>query len=97
RPVPALAGADARAQAPGGVPGRAVRAAPLAPRDPAGLSRRGLLRAPRLRRAGRRRDLLLAPGEPAHHAAGGAARGPPAGALGVRPAQPPGGGAPAPA
>ena len=97
RQVPARPGADAVAQAPGGVPGDAARAAPLPARDPAGLPRRRLLRSPRLRGAGRGRDVLLAAGRPPDDGAGGAARRAPAGTHRVRPARASRRGAPAPA
>ena len=65
--------------------------------DPAGLPRRRLLRPPRLRGAGRGRDLLLAAGRPPDDGAGGAARRAPAGTHRVRPARASRRGAPAPA
>src|SRR5213076_506993 len=87
-------GDNRRAEAHGGVPGTEARTALEEATHPRGVPEHRLLRSPRVRRAGRGRDLLRAPGVEAEAHAGRAARRTAPSAIGLRPAAPAEGSAP---
>ena len=83
-------GAHLHAQAQGGLPRDQAERPLVEGQDPPGVPQHRLLRQPRLRRRGGGGDVLLQAREPAEPPPGGAARGPAAGAVGLRPAAQPG-------